>query len=65
MKTHQALFEKELYVEDQEELMHQFKEFEEHFNRLDRLSITEKLKLEQEERRIAGTIMLALDKELH
>lgn len=58
MKTHQDLFSNELYVEDQEELMYQFREFEKAIGQDDQRSISErlqeKLKNEHEYDRLAG-----------
>lgn len=58
MKTHQDLFTSELYVEDQEELMYQFREFEKTIGQDDQRFIAErlqeKLKNEHEYDRLAG-----------
>ena len=54
MKMHQSLFERELYVEDQEELMHNFEEFQANLEETKALSATEKLKAKGEESRLAG-----------
>ena len=58
MNTSQQLFESELYVEDQEELMYQFRQFEKEMDQDDQRSISEKLqenlKNEQEYKRLAG-----------
>lgn len=58
MKTHQHLFESELYVEDQEELLYQFREFEKDIGQDDQRSISEKmqekLKHEHEYNLLAG-----------
>ena len=56
MKTHQSLFEKELYIEDQEELRHQFQSFEALIRVTEELSMADKLKLENEESRLAGNL---------